>query len=703
ASAFAAAARLLPTATTACRLSGAVILAHAGQILIFQALAPFALFRLPVVLICMGLVAGAVAWVWRGRPADAPGLASIVARDLEHLRIRLNQALATPVRRFVLFCLGAILLGAARGIVNLAITTDSLTYHMMYIGRFIQGGGWFDLDAPGDWGVLCRFYADGGEILTAWWLLPFHGDLLAGLSGLPGWGLAMAALYEMARRLGLPARRAALPALLVGFMPAVYAFIASVYVDIHLLGNLLGGSLFFLVAWTAEAGPAKPGWHSPAGAPFLLCGLGLGNALAIKILSLSGVGAAFLLLGIRTVWNRAPEWRPRFWLLGFAGLAAVGMRHYLVSYLTWGSPSWPFPLNLPGIPLFPGSPARAAYMQYLSGLTETLFAGSPPGFALGWMAKWLFGITPVAIGPVGLLALVLAPAGLCLAWERNRGFAAFALLVLAASAASLLGPDMWNFHLLFCRVNARLYTFPMAILLLLAALALERWRDVPRRLALGLMTGLGGIASTFSLFTVWTTGHACLDLLLAAIPPIAALLPVQELPRPGFDRKRAALLCTVLVVILTALPVFKGMLREGQLLAAHEGHELDRSTSPAWVTCDNPQRPRRIAFATGWDGVLGYAWYWGALLGRNLQNHVTYIPITRAGEVVEYRDPAMVARVADSDSWLRRLRKERIDTVVLFPPYPPEHAWVTARPDLFTPEGTASPAMVFRLAPAHPE
>ncbi|HOY66321.1 MAG TPA: hypothetical protein PLP29_05480 [Candidatus Ozemobacteraceae bacterium] len=703
-SAFAAAARLLPGTTTACRLSGAVILAHALQILIFQVLAPFGLFRLPAVLACTALAAGAAALLWRGRPAGTPSLAEMAARDLEHLRSRVNQALATPARRLVLFLLGAVALGALRGIVNLAVTTDSLTYHLIYIGGFIRNGGWFELDAPGDWGVLCRFYADGGEILTAWWLLPFHGDLVAGLSGLPGWGLAMAAVYELARRLGLPARRAALPALIVGFMPAVFAFIASVYVDIHLLGNLLGGSLFFLAAWTSfEGADPQAATQGPSAPAFLLCGLAMGNALAIKILSLSGVGAAFLLLGLRALWSGGKGRNLVLWLLGIAALAAVGVRHYAVSFAAWGSPSWPFPLNLPGIPLFPGSPARAAYMQYLSGLTEILFAGSPPGFELGWMAKWLFGITPVSIGPVGLLAFALAPAGFRFAWGRSRGFAAFSLLVLAASAASLLGPDMWHFHLLFCRVNARLYTFPMALLILLAVLALERWPEAPRRLGLILMAGLAAIASGYSLFVTWTTGHPRLDLLLAAIPPIAALLPLRELPRFSCGRNRAILFGLLLVAALTALPVVKDRLREGQLLSAHEGHELDRSTSPAWVLCDDPGRPRRIAFSTGWDGVLGYAWYWGALLGRHLQNHVTYIPITKTGDIIEYRDPDQVARAADAEAWLRRLREERIDTVVLFPPQPPEHAWVTARPDLFRPEGTASPAMVFRHLAVAPE
>ncbi len=64
---------------------------------------------------------------------------------------------------------------------------------------------------------------------------------------------------------------------------------------------------------------------------------------------------------------------------------------------------------------------------------------------------------------------------------------------------------------------------------------------------------------------------------------------------------------------------------------------------------------------------------------------------------MEYDDAVAVAAKADPEAWLRRLSELRIDTLVFFPPFPPEHAWVIARPDLFRPEGPASPALVFHV------
>lgn len=690
AASYGAAAWLLPDGSTARRWSAAIILGQGAQICAFRGLAYFGAFRLWPACAVIAACAGMVALLRTLRPRCGITVYSHIVHDIENVRVRLDQALASPARRLVQVCAVAAGIGLIRAIMNIPIVTDTLTYHMLFSGNFVQGGGWFDIDMPGTWGVKYRFYPTGGEILTAWLMLPFHGDLLAGLSSFPSWILTMTSLYELGRNLGLPARRAVIPACMAGFMPAVFAFIASAYVDIQLLGCLLCGTLFFLQAWR------KGGWSA-----YFLCGTAMGTALAVKIFALGGVCGAFGMLFLRSLTARDDNhgWRA---LLGMGtAMALIGFPHYLHLYSVFGSPTWPLPLSLPGFPIFRGSMQFQEMLGYLKTVAERQVSGGSLPYEIGWLLKWFFGFGPVPLGPAVIVGLVLAPMGLWTAWSRvSRGFAVFAGLMLAASLAGLAGPGMWKFHVIFASVNARLNTFPAALLLLLAVLALERWREEPRTLGLAAVISLSVLAFLISFPITWSTGYPMLDLVMMLAVVAAAFLPAMRIPAfhpPG--RTGLAACGVALIAGLTILPALKAELRPIQLLHAFEGYDMDRSSSPAWVYCDDLEKPRRIAFSTGWDDMLGYKWYSAFLLGRKLQNFLTYLPITKNGEILEYGDPALVAQKADFDAWRERLRERRIDTVVLFPPFPPEHDWVIARPDLFQPEGPASPTMVFRVLP----
>jgi hypothetical protein len=114
---------------------------------------------------------------------------------------------------------------------------------------------------------------------------------------------------------------------------------------------------------------------------------------------------------------------------------------------------------------------------------------------------------------------------------------------------------------------------------------------------------------------------------------------------------------------------------------SYDLHDFPHAGAAAWKYCDDPTRPRRIACAAGWDGT-GHNWLWYPLLGRDLQNEVTYVPVTVSGQVVEYGQTSELQKQADFVSWLRRLMKERIDTVVCLPPEPIEVVWARQHPDV---------------------
>jgi hypothetical protein len=105
------------------------------------------------------------------------------------------------------------------------------------------------------------------------------------------------------------------------------------------------------------------------------------------------------------------------------------------------------------------------------------------------------------------------------------------------------------------------------------------------------------------------------------------------------------------------------------------------TAAPLWRALDDGA-PHRIALTAGWNGV-GDNVLRTPLLGARLQNHVTYVPITRDGSIVDYEQADDVRAKADAGAWLARLRAAGIDVVVTLDPQPIEADWIAARPDLF--------------------
>ena len=102
------------------------------------------------------------------------------------------------------------------------------------------------------------------------------------------------------------------------------------------------------------------------------------------------------------------------------------------------------------------------------------------------------------------------------------------------------------------------------------------------------------------------------------------------------------------------------------------------SAWPIWRYLDDG-RPHRIAVSYGWDGI-GHNGLRYPLTGSNFQNEVLYVPISRTGEVIDYREGDRILREMDEAPWLARLERERIDYVVLGFPPPPELQFIARNP-----------------------
>jgi hypothetical protein len=81
---------------------------------------------------------------------------------------------------------------------------------------------------------------------------------------------------------------------------------------------------------------------------------------------------------------------------------------------------------------------------------------------------------------------------------------------------------------------------------------------------------------------------------------------------------------------------------------------------------------------------VGHNWLRYPLLGSRLQNRVVYVPVTRDGSIIDYRNKEALRTRADFNSWVNRLAAAKVDYLAILWPDPLEGAWAQARPDLFS-------------------
>lgn len=222
-----------------------------------------------------------------------------------------------------------------KGMVSPPLAWDAMTVHLTKAAFWIQSGSLALPDFPDAW-TYYRWFPAGGEILFAWVMLPFRGDLLLGPFGFLIWLAIWMAGARLARLLGAPSRNAWLAGGALAALPTVLVFMTANYVD-----NLV--VLFALLAITH----ALLFFRDPELRNGVLSLAALGLAIATKTSS--------VLLAVPVVAAiAAAAWRHRT-RLGRAALPAFAAALSLpcVGYLwTWIETGSPFyPIKTPGLSL----------------------------------------------------------------------------------------------------------------------------------------------------------------------------------------------------------------------------------------------------------------------------------------------------------------------------------------------------------------
>jgi len=238
-----------------------------------------------------------------------------------------------PVQRMALACF--LLLSALLTIRTLALPIlgwDSLTYHSVKAGLWVQAGGWTTLNAPGGWESYRSFFG-GGEVFTAWAMLFLHTDLFAGIPDLFFWGLLGLGTAGLARDFGMQKRAAVLVGMAFLCALDLTRMIGSGYVDTCANAFLLCGILF-LVRFGRSRQPADLGVAAAA--------FGLASSVKINMLIagiIMALSAIILLINSRR-WS--------IMSYGFCSLcfAAPVIPWLLFNYLSTGYPLGCAPLHI---------------------------------------------------------------------------------------------------------------------------------------------------------------------------------------------------------------------------------------------------------------------------------------------------------------------------------------------------------------------
>jgi hypothetical protein len=338
---------------------------------------------------------------------------------------------------------------------------------------------------------------------------------------------------------------------------------------------------------------------------------------------------------------------------------------------------------------------------------STMLAKQSAAFTEPWAIAWQsvkpFMPYSYTCGPLALVAFLVAPVGIIRCWKHGlRGATILMALSFFVVVAGYFSEDMEAIRLGWPAISARFLAFPVSVLVLWTVVALNGssllsrflWILLPGICAMNLILA---IPEGFSGHELLVVKYALAS--LAFIGPALVVVGSAALRR-GKGATRTFVMALSLVAVASAAPLeyVRSRERHSFLAKAFEVHAFPRQSASYWEHCDRPDQPRRIAFSAGWNGI-GHNWLWYPFLGRHLQNHVTYVPITLDGSILDYADLDVGAQKSDFRSWLLRLLEKEIDTIVCVPPRTPESEWASEHSAIFTRVVGDDEFGVFEVAP----
>ncbi len=545
--------------------------------------------------------------------------------------------------------------------IMLPLGWDTLTYHGVKAAGWVSRQGRFELNGPGGWSLF-SLHPGTWEAWLSWFMLPFRSDIVACLADTLCWVLLFPAMLFLGNVMSVREPFRTLSAVFVVSTPLFRLLLGSGYSEPALCLTIVLAAAFSIRYFrTLEPGS-------------LVCALAAAGLAAGTKLWAQPMAFVFA-LAVLMRWLLKPKthvaWR---WTLAGVLMAAVVVIPWL--YNNWrhtGAILSPadiklgglvFGRSIPTVDWLIQQPVRPYEWIQEKAFIERVF--SIPGRRDGSLG--IFAAVPWAVALVMLIRQV-----------REHPYTSVTLLaVMLVTLVNFYSPKLSMIRLVWG--NER-FLLPLVCLLTPASVA-----GIPRVSKLTpVYTAFLSIVSIYQLFyymTPWWTRYDAKGVLGGGL---LVSLSIFVLVAIASKRRRIALMLAALILfpgLVFAAKHYRDQHRQALLERAVTFHDIPRSWVQPALMLDQPPTRYNIAVTSGPLQSVD-SWFTYYFFGRELQNQVSYVPVTVTGKVVDFWPPGKLEQQASYVHWRARLLRQGITHVMSFFPYSLEQRWMDEHPTLF--------------------
>ncbi len=666
------------------RLVGIGVLYYGFIILILQALSPLhAISKTWVTVACL-LVALACHFLW--------GTYRNLEADANPVRQWVRDGLASRWAALIIVCGFVVLLSLVRALLMPPLSWDSLTYHLTSAALWIKKGTLCTLQAP--YQMQNAYFPINGELFAAWLILPFHTDLLVNTLNFPITLLGGVACYAIARELGLQRGDASFVPALICFASVIYAQITTQYVDNAAFAFCVASVLFTLRY--LSKGHLCDGFLVLASAGILI---------GIKYSIIPVAGIIVIIIAIKTVLLTGYTGffrKSGLMLSGVLIFALLGGRQYLVNAVEAKNPLYPFPMIMFN-GMLEGKGVNIKEVWWMGGINELQDKREVKENI--WIQEYKkFCQAYLAAGPKFVPLLLLAFIGLFIipplvpkpCWYALFFTWLIPITIFYTTDTAKAGMGVTGFT-----INTRYFSPYIALFTIQGVVVLKTILKQLKsfKLVFAALVGWDLIyvykkqCWELELLYPYTTLLVFLMLIVWMIAAEKMKTLCRQGPIPllsswvaaGYRKRFAAYAMRFVLVVaaLYLLQTYRDETRYFYYRSQTDYHDFPREFIDGWEFVDNCGEEKTIALASTWDPP-GTKWFFYPLMGRWLQNDVTYVSAKYKWDVPVWLHRGLLEG-DDLSIWLHNLKRQKVNYVFLQKPFGIEWEWVQARRNLFEP------------------
>ncbi len=573
------------------------------------------------------------------------------------------------LRKIFLGILGiGVSLVAARVCLLPPLSWDALTYHVVKADMWVQTGKIRLMDAPGGWSYY-RDYPGGAESLQSLSILPFHSNFPVGLVDLALWISLIPALFLLGRCIGLSRESSFIGSIFCMFLPVTAFSVGSCYVDLTLTLVLIFGlsfaSLFCLNFKILY---------------LILCFMALGIAGGIKYFAYAPMLGIAAVLSLQTKLAGRINLRTSLAFLTAFGIMLIPIVPWFVYNLLGDNHSlFPFSVNFAGYHTEANNPMISWYFDRPKIVAYDLKKEAGAIFRLFIWPWWpSHGRKLPNWGIMGLFSLCIFPVTFVSIIKRNLGIAMLMGTLMITVLITYFSPGFSIIRLLWAEGNSRfLYgvVLPATIAtpLMFRGVTLERYLDFLLFVSC-VHLALGG-------YMYWQSFEIPYLALGGALLTIGSASIVFSIIN---KRNIQGILVSMAIFLFcfTGIYLARDHIRAESLEKSYFFHDFPRYWVDAIPHIDDDHFPRRIAMTSG-PYQNGDNWFMCLFMGKTLKNSLYYVPVSTSGKVLDFTASGFDVRDINYESWLKRLKKNRITEVMSFLPESLEVLWMVQHPENF--------------------